>query len=486
MENKYRIKTGDGGVHFFALRKRSEKFIIFFFVAFLLISFSPDRSQDIEDLREKVSANIDLFGQNIDEAYLELPKLLNQAIQLRDTSSILQLQELKCRYYYAKTNVEKLFDATKEYEEEANRFHSVKDLAISHIFTAEAYSFTELFNKSIIELDKAWKIVEDDSVHDLDNVDVRVNILTSYANIYLQQNKPQEAIGNLTKINEVVKNIGDEARIKNYKYKNYSNLSSIYTLFDMDSAKYYAEISSGILPQDLREPTIEAQNKFVIGRYYELNDQDSVALDYYLNAYNILKDNGEALNSKALYLSILNIARKFDDTEKIEKFEALLQEVENNLLQAKYNSINQMLDIHEPKPSFMKTAIWLTSISILILLGYFFLYRWKRESETAPEVVIDSDSYDNLLKMAQSDDPSFMNAFEQLYPDFTKKLLKINPKLSRTEIEFCALLKLNQSTKQISLLKYIEIRTVQNKKYRIRKRLNIPEATDIYNWFELV
>jgi DNA-binding CsgD family transcriptional regulator len=74
-------------------------------------------------------------------------------------------------------------------------------------------------------------------------------------------------------------------------------------------------------------------------------------------------------------------------------------------------------------------------------------------------------------------------AFEQAHPEFSLRLLEINPQLSKPEIEFCALLKLNLSTKEIARLKFIETRTVQNKKYRIRKRLNIPGSNDIYNWF---
>ncbi len=456
-------------------------------LACILLASTPVEIVSKKELREQVSANSELFRRNIDSAFQELPQLLELAINIEDTLTALELLESQCNYYYSKSKVEQLFETAKHYKNYANKHKAYKDLAVSHIFMAEAYSFTELYNKSLIELDEAWKILEKkESDKQLDAyLHTKINILTSYANVYLQQNKSQEAIDYLRKINELVLKTEDEEQIKSFQYTNYSNLSSIFMLFDMDSAKHYAELSTRIFPEEMQDPTVESQNLFVLGRYYELNKNDSLALQLYLQAHAKLKANGEELNSKALYISIVNLSKKIGEEEISEKFEALLQQVEQNLLQSKYNSINRMLDI---QPSQKLTQrIWIVILSVfLILAGALFFYIKWTASKKKEEILINPDNFDNLLKMAESDDAGFMNAFEQLYPDFTQKLLNINSSLSRTEIEFCALLKMNQTTKQISILKSIEVRTVQNKKYRIRKRLNLPESTDIYNWFELI
>ncbi len=76
-----------------------------------------------------------------------------------------------------------------------------------------------------------------------------------------------------------------------------------------------------------------------------------------------------------------------------------------------------------------------------------------------------------------------MAAFNNVFPDFSDKLLKTNPTLAQTEIEFSAYLKLNFSSKEIAQIKSIQPRSVQNKKHRLRKRLNIPQNIDIYHWF---
>ena len=88
--------------------------------------------------------------------------------------------------------------------------------------------------------------------------------------------------------------------------------------------------------------------------------------------------------------------------------------------------------------------------------------------------------------MIKKDDSSFIYTFEKIYPDFSKKLLAVCPQLVQTEVEFCALLKMKLSTKQIAQLTFIETRTVQNKKHRIRKKLNLPADVDIYHWFDTI
>jgi DNA-binding CsgD family transcriptional regulator len=129
------------------------------------------------------------------------------------------------------------------------------------------------------------------------------------------------------------------------------------------------------------------------------------------------------------------------------------------------------------------TNVWLIFTLLMIVLGSFFLiiYLIKKKQKRPP--LPPQDIYNSLIELVKNNDPGFLFAFEQAYPEFSSRLLEINPQLSKPEIEFCALLKLNLSTKEIARLKFIETRTVQNKKYRIRKRFNIPTSVDIYNWF---
>ncbi|MEF9478878.1 hypothetical protein OWR28_15180 [Chryseobacterium sp. 1B4] len=46
------------------------------------------------------------------------------------------------------------------------------------------------------------------------------------------------------------------------------------------------------------------------------------------------------------------------------------------------------------------------------------------------------------------------------------------------------MLKLHFTSKEIASYTLVQHRSVQQKKYRIRKKLNIPKETDIYHFFD--
>ncbi len=91
-----------------------------------------------------------------------------------------------------------------------------------------------------------------------------------------------------------------------------------------------------------------------------------------------------------------------------------------------------------------------------------------------------------LLKLLQEDSISFYIVFLEEYPHFSEKLLKINPTIKPSDIEFCAYIKLNLETKQIAKFKKISPRAVEGKKYRIRKKLNISPDVNMYIWMSKI
>ena len=58
--------------------------------------------------------------------------------------------------------------------------------------------------------------------------------------------------------------------------------------------------------------------------------------------------------------------------------------------------------------------------------------------------------------------------------DFFKKIKKIHTKLTPNDLRFCAFLRLNLSSKEIAPLLNISIRSVEIKRYRLRKKMNLP------------
>lgn len=90
--------------------------------------------------------------------------------------------------------------------------------------------------------------------------------------------------------------------------------------------------------------------------------------------------------------------------------------------------------------------------------------------------------FEQVVDLAKKNDSSFLAKFRELYPEYIQKLLEINPSLENSELVLCAMLKLNFSSKEISNYMFIQHKSTQQKKSRLRKRLNISSDTDLYQF----
>lgn len=95
-----------------------------------------------------------------------------------------------------------------------------------------------------------------------------------------------------------------------------------------------------------------------------------------------------------------------------------------------------------------------------------------------------SNSYNELIEMAKKNDPLFLPFFKELYPDFYNNLLSVNPDLTLTEQKVCFYIKLKFSSKEIASSTFVTTKAIQNRKNRLRKRLNISNGENIYEWFD--
>jgi len=68
--------------------------------------------------------------------------------------------------------------------------------------------------------------------------------------------------------------------------------------------------------------------------------------------------------------------------------------------------------------------------------------------------------------------------FNSLNPLFTKKLLNRFPKLSQFDLQFCTLVRMNLTTKELAQLLHIEPRSIYIKKYRIMEKMGLGEHDD--------
>ncbi|MDO6759680.1 triple tyrosine motif-containing protein [Tamlana sp. 2_MG-2023] len=76
----------------------------------------------------------------------------------------------------------------------------------------------------------------------------------------------------------------------------------------------------------------------------------------------------------------------------------------------------------------------------------------------------------------------FQEAFNNVDKDFLKKIKSIHPQLTSNDLRLCAYLRLNLSSKEIAPLLNISPRSVEVKRYRLRKKMDLPHESSLTDY----
>ncbi|MCL1665833.1 MULTISPECIES: tetratricopeptide repeat protein [Elizabethkingia] len=225
------------------------------------------------------------------------------------------------------------------------------------------------------------------------------------------------------------------------------------------------------------------------------------ALNYYQMALDLSKDFHYTDLTVGLYENLILLYKKTGDTKQelyyMEKSKVLndsLSNIHKNALITQGRD-----DIHlarKEQLSYYKnwTIFLIIGIIFLACLISYYIYRKNKSIkknvanyiELSPEKI---DIHENkialLLEMAKSNDKQFLVFFQEVFSDLYKELLKFD-QLTSADLEMCAYLKLNIQTKEIAMYKKVSIGAVDNRKYRIRKKLNLLPESDLYKWINTI
>jgi DNA-binding CsgD family transcriptional regulator len=76
----------------------------------------------------------------------------------------------------------------------------------------------------------------------------------------------------------------------------------------------------------------------------------------------------------------------------------------------------------------------------------------------------------------------FQEAFNNADKDFLKKIKSLHPLLTSNDLRLCAYLRLNLSSKEIAPLLNISSRSVEVKRYRLRKKLGLSHESSLSDY----
>ncbi|WP_294331095.1 hypothetical protein [uncultured Chryseobacterium sp.] len=137
--------------------------------------------------------------------------------------------ERKCRYFYSKNQIDSLVIASEQPQKVSGDYSNEYYEAMADVYLAETYSVNKLYNKAILHLNNAYNTLLKDKSESKKIFYAKANVLSTFANVYMDKNEPENAV---RKLREEIRS-GSEIKNKNkfasFQYHNYANISNAYT-----------------------------------------------------------------------------------------------------------------------------------------------------------------------------------------------------------------------------------------------------------------
>jgi len=472
-------------------------FLFLFFNATLAVFSQPDRSQKLA-LDQQIAANNDLFMTDPNKAFLMMDVLMEKAVKEKNKEAELSLLSKKTWYFIRKTDLKSALKAAQELDAKAIVYENYYWQSAAHSHLLEICSLNGLQEQAIMEFDKSMALLEKSKLpQDKINYSKAINYI-KIANLYETQGNFGAAKENLIKVDEHIAKINDQEKMRKIRFLNFTNLGAVnFELNLHDSAEYFIQKSMLLSDGATDEQSVnQFRNLLILGQVYNARNDGLKALHFLKKAEKIEPKLATSLQEKnMLYKELMDSYKTLDSSQQANIYLHKAKDAELEYEKSKSSSLKKIINDDLLKERNYSVYI-IVGFSVLLLLSLVFINRLHKKNklllqqETLSEKYlqdnkqsIDQETLSKLIGLLKNNDPAFMTVFHGVFPDFVNRIQAIQPNVVQTEVEFCAYMKLNLTTKEISKILSIEPKSVQAKKYRIRKKLNIPNEVDIYMWF---
>lgn len=467
-------------------------------IVYLLLGKCQVFSQDSinhSNLYIRAIANYELIRSDPEKAFIEANLICQMANKFDNHEAELISLKTICQYYTIKNDFKNLIISSQNLFKIADSKQSKVYKSIAKEYLFKAYIFNDLHQEALKHLNEGIEIINNANQSDSLVIETKANLYISMSNYYSIIHDTANQLKYIKLSIAEHDKFKSPAYKKKMKYIDYSNLSVAFHQQNTDSSDYYARKSIE-LGDSFELNDVKFANYIIAGNICQQKGKYHEALEFYKSA-----EKAEAYknhyNREILLQNMIDIYNELNDSGKIIEYQNKLNSLKLSISESKNKSLHKIIEEKSEKAE-QSPFLWIfVSFSLLFFftLIYIALYERKKRKtnlyeKKSLEYLIEKNTLQtdsstiNLIEMVKNNDPAFLSSFHLVYPDFSKKIQSINPKIVQTEIEFCALLKLKIPTKEIAKYRNIEHRTVQNKKYIIRKKLNIPGDIDIYYWFD--
>ena len=197
--------------------------------------------------------------------------------------------------------------------------------------------------------------------------------------------------------------------------------------------------------------------------------------------------------SKALYLllfiSIYYYLYKLHVKRLKEQNRQLLLEKEEELKRQEEHNQQEIISLRNEQleQDIIRKSEELANSTMQLIKKNELLQKLKAESQNI-ETQTKVGSLNQIIKLIDNNISSgldwhvFEQNFNKVHEEFFKKLLERYPELSPGDLKLSAYLRMNLSSKEIAQLLNITYRSVELKRYRLRKKLNLETEENLVEW----
>lgn len=267
----------------------------------------------------------------------------------------------------------------------------------------------------------------------------------------------------------------------------------------LDSAEYYLEKSLPLIEGNNLYNKIEILTSF--GDLYMAKENFVKASEYFLKSLALSRKMKNKYSEKIINLRLSKTYKAMGDTvsstEYFQNYSVLNNEIHNNEKRVVSLMVEKFIKEKEDEEKSKKQRLYLLIAAITLIflfLIYFiqskYLKNQKKKDEQLQEKSLEAkqlkkqvnNAFDKVIRLAKENDPFFLIRFKEVYSDFYEKLISLHPNLTEHDIKFCAYLRLNLTNKEIIQYENISLRTVESKKYRLKKKLCLATEINLNKW----
>lgn len=430
--------------------------------------------------------------------------------------------------YRAEGKIQEIIDFNKKALSQYQKQNNIEGAFSAYLNISNYLAILNHYKESLIFLDKAEK-----DISSIKNPELKSRFYGTYARNYFALALHEQSLENFNKSVEYALKISDKEKRKKRLYLGYSWKMACFEALKMpDSMKSMERKILAVSPEPLIYITIANRNLeekkpdstkyyldkamaivdkfslyekgrllFSYGRLYTEKKEYEKALNYYTQSLSIFEKMKSNSNRRMTYKIISDTYTALNDNDKaseyLKKYSIVNDSIINEEKEVTHVHVEKALqqkDQHE-KTEKSKLYILIFVIILAFLIGGYFIAKvyLKKQKHKDAEILKKSQetknlkkklnpAFDEIIHLAKTSDPIFLTRFKEVYPDFYEKMSTQYPNLTSNELKFCALLKLNFSSKEIMDFEYISLRTVETRKYRLRKKLDLPSDVDLNKW----